>query len=412
MDKNILKTINSTFELVKNGQPESKIDAGRILASNLRVTFPEYDFDVRFVPTKEEKFYMCVIPEFSTINKIIDSIMKNEPSFKTMKKLWKENKMWIIEIDESIIPVFTSRELTALLLHEIGHIVNGNTITNRVGAIIQYELAKAGKPISTMLTKEGIFKKILTIPVLTLCNLSEGKKKNDAIIEEIKADTFAKNAGYKDELITALKKIQNDNKYKYTPDEALQKSMEYSTSAAHQLQLRQANLVKGNMKHIIEKCESPTISSYIKECYDSFFSTGSSDSSVTEEKKMNFLYEQCDRLTENCYFLEFFDIAAKSMKRIEPSMLDYISIKTNMMKTESDKLMLVSYIHNKLDMINYYLELIRNPKTNKKYRIPHTEDELMKMKQRLEQQIAEIVKFRLPDPKRDLWVAYPENYEG
>jgi hypothetical protein len=75
-------------------------------------------------------------------------------------------------------------------------------------------------------------------------------------------------------------------------------------------------------------------------------------------------------------------------------------------------MMLVSYVHNKLDMVDYYLTLLSNPKTARKYRIPYTIDELKALHDRLERYIQDIIDMKLPSKNQGLLVAWPEGYEG
>ena len=145
----------------------------------------------------------------------------------------------------------------------------------------------------------------------------------------------------------------------------------------------------------------------LKDIYFGESATGS----VTKEKKIQFFYEKADKCVEE-YITEFFGLGVKSLDRIDPAELDYIAIKMKSIKTDSDKMMLVSYVHNKLDMVDYYLTLLSNPKTARKYRIPYTIDELKALHDRLERYIQDIINMKLPSKNQGLLVAWPEGYEG
>src|SRR5699024_5034551 len=103
--------------------------------------------------------------------KLVQSIL-DEESDKNLKKIWDENKTWTIEIDNrlltgSFIDV-TGKELTALILHECGHVIYSNSIPQRMTKVMRYEYAKANIGTKNVL-KNGIFKKILQIPILKAC---------------------------------------------------------------------------------------------------------------------------------------------------------------------------------------------------------------------------------------------------
>lgn len=415
IDKKITENIDNVFSLLKDNI-KSKDNATKILSSSLNSLFKDYNFIINVFPSKDEYYFMSIIPEISTIEKIINNLMQDpsgdlKPStIKMMKDLWKKNKKWIIEIDERVLPLFSERELTAMLLHEIGHVVSANAVSTRLLAIIQYELSKAGIEGRAIL-KHGIFQKLLSIPFLSICIVGDAKISSKNLKEEIKADDFAKKSGYRTELITALEKLQKNNTKNFTKEEALQKTMDFSTGAAHQFQIRQAHLVKESMEKLIENCESEVIKGYLTECYDDFFFVSEGSLLMNEDKKISFLYEKCDE-AQNNYITEFFNIGTRTLKRIDPAEIDYILIKTDMMKTESDKLMLVSYIHNKLDTVDYYMEILKNPKMKNKYKVPYSFEELQSLHNKLEKMIQTVIEYKLPDPMRGLLVAYPTGYEG
>ena len=136
-----------------------------MIKTELEDTFG-YEFDIRVViPEKESAafFVMSIYPEVSTMEKIIGSLMTtNKKKDEAVKKIWEKNKKWTLEIDKrlltnSIIKV-DQKELTALLLHEIGHVVCSNSLPTRFVTLLQYEVAK-----TNMKTKLMLKDKILVI---------------------------------------------------------------------------------------------------------------------------------------------------------------------------------------------------------------------------------------------------------
>lgn len=89
---------------------------------------------------------MSIFPTQSTVEKLVDSIL-NEESDKMLKTIWDENKEWTIEIDRRILTgafiEANSKELTALILHECGHVIYSNSIPQRMSKVMKYEYAKA-----------------------------------------------------------------------------------------------------------------------------------------------------------------------------------------------------------------------------------------------------------------------------
>ena len=126
------KTIDAAFSMLKEN-PSATSPLG-IIKDVLDDSFKGLDFSVILAPTTDKgfKFYMGVYPEVSTTDKIVNAILSNKES-KVVSELWKKNTKWVIDIDESIITsdMFTPNELTALLLHEVGHVIASNSINER-----------------------------------------------------------------------------------------------------------------------------------------------------------------------------------------------------------------------------------------------------------------------------------------
>ena len=102
----------------------------------------------------------------------------------------------------------------------------------------------------------------------------------------------------------------------------------------------------------------------------------------------------------------------KNVKRIDPMTIEYIAVKLDSMRSNDDKLMLISYIYSKLDIIDYYLDLMNNPKTANRYIIPHTRNELTNMKLQLEKLKESVVNKKIPEYRYSVRVDYPDGYEG
>jgi hypothetical protein len=98
------------------------------------------------------------------------------------------------------------------------------------------------------------------------------------------------------------------------------------------------------------------------------------------------------------------------MKRIDPADIDYIGLEVNNIKSNDDKMMIVSYIYNKLDTIDYYLALIDSK--NPKYIIPHSRESLVQMRKTLDNYRLAAINRKLPEIKYGVHIQFPEGYEG
>ena len=75
-------------------------------------------------------------------------------------------------------------------------------------------------------------------------------------------------------------------------------------------------------------------------------------------------------------------------------------------------MMVVSYIHSKLDLVEYYIAIMENPNMIKKYNIPHTLSQLKAIRLRLLDLRKAALKQKIPERNRHVLVSWPDGYEG
>ena len=411
LKKEAFKSIDNAFLVL---QEDKASETGKkIIKDSLNEIF-DVDFDIEIIPVNDNSplFVMSVFPEKSVVSKIISAVTTNSGNIETIKKLWQQNKKWTLEIDERILNKnfinCSNRELTALVLHEIGHVVCTNSIPSRISTIIQYEIAKS-KLENKILAADKLFSKILALPILNAC-VSDSRKSDKPLSVEIKADSFAKKMGYQQELLSVLKKITTNQKYPKggTINKNMEEMTKFSINTLNQLKAREDNLLKKNLVSLKKECVSPYIESYIDDFYNTIFETG--DKSISSIEHLTFMENRADSIVEN-YYTEFF-FGKKKLSKIDPAELDYIDIKTNEIKNENDKMMLISYIHSKLDIIDFYLEILKDSKLAKKYNVPNSADQLERMRTRLLTSRENILKYKIPERNKGIIIAWPENYEG
>lgn len=408
MNKDHMINIENAFKVLKEN-PNSTA-AIEILQQSAEDIF-KYKFQVYTIDTTTSPlFFMSVYPDRSTVSKVVDSIAKNESDI--IFKLWKQTKEWIIEIDKRIltrdIVDLTDRELAAIFCHEIGHVIHCNSIPTRLVTILQYELAKTSVGNKSML-KDKIFRKILSLPILNAC--MGGDHDMSSIKEEIKADKFVKSMGYQPELISVFRKYQTGKK-NIDKGKDMKLMSTFTIDALNQFKKRETALLEYTLNEMIKDCDSVYVESFLSEIVHDFFFENT-ETSVTKDKRLNFLYERAAQLEEEFIATEFFGIGKKQLKRIDPSEIDYIAVKIQAVKSVSDKMMLVSYIHSKLDNIDYYIALLKNPKQSRKYNIPHSLKELEELRVYLYKMLNEVINMKLPDRLNNgLLIAWPEGYEG
>lgn len=141
-------------------------------------------------------FGMCVlpvIPDHDVVN-----IVQSDESIRISE--------YYIELDSKLFSAMlglTASELTAILLHEVGHLVNDASPVDTLRKQIDIYLARNGDTLS--ITDSIYYRNILNF------GFSDTIRKLTSIFfdtEEIKADEYVVKCGYGEELESAMEKIQ------------------------------------------------------------------------------------------------------------------------------------------------------------------------------------------------------------
>lgn len=102
----------------------------------------------------------------------------------------------------------------------------------------------------------------------------------------------------------------------------------------------------------------------------------------------------------------------KKLKKIPSDLVSYIQIETEAIKDANDKMMISSYCLGKLEMVNWYLELLKVG--SKKYIVPQSKAHLEMVRDQLMACHKTImgVKITSPNNRPLLDIKYPRGYEG
>lgn len=355
----------------------------------------------------QECYIMSVYPEESTIDKIINAII-SESSDTIITQLWNDTSTWYVEIDSRILTEdmnFTERELAALLLHEVGHVVYSNSVPFKISKVVRFEFAKTHSTTRQVL-KNNIFKKVLSFPILSACNFTRSK---ESLKNEMRADKYAVNSGYGKDLSNAIDKVIKYAGTLNNTEKDMSELMGFSVDTIKQLENRQNHLIRKNLQHMIVSTPSRFTQNVVKGVSNIF--TGDPNSlSYNESKKDEYLYDKVSKISDDFYVSEAFFNRVHKLKRIDPADIDYIGLEINNIKSNDDKIMIISYIYSKLDLIDYYIELIDNK--NPRYSIPHSRESLVKMRETLDKYRRDAIARKLPEINYGVNIVYPVGYEG
>ena len=102
----------------------------------------------------------------------------------------------------------------------------------------------------------------------------------------------------------------------------------------------------------------------------------------------------------------------KRLRKIPADLVSYIQIETEAIRDANDKMMISSYCLGKLELVNWYLELLEVG--SKKYIVPQSKAYLEMVRDQLMACHKEImaVKTTKPGERPLLDIKYPKGYEG
>ncbi len=102
----------------------------------------------------------------------------------------------------------------------------------------------------------------------------------------------------------------------------------------------------------------------------------------------------------------------EKLKKIPTDLVSYITIETEAIKDTNDKMMISSYTLGKLEMVEWYIELLTVG--SNKYTVPHSKSYLEGVRAQLLDCHKQImaVKIANPSDRPIVDIKYPKGYEG
>lgn len=365
--------------------------------------------DVKVINTAgDDMFIMSITPDKSTMEKLSENIVNNESKLYLINELWKKTASWTLKIDNKIFNFLNAEELTALTLHEIGHMIDGDSITTRLIDVVQVGLANT-RIGSRAIMRNELFNKVANLPIITACHFHIDR---NGLTKELKADKMAVSSGYLKELLSAMEKIErkiSSNK-KYdgikSVNADIAASIDYMNQILNNLEHRKTSLVKKNIKDLMRHSpEGSSIYESAEDIMESWYYVESHQSS-----RDKYIEDLASRIANDQYVTEFG--IGRNLEPIKRDQIDYIRVKIDKMTTTTDKLMLLSYINSKVELAQYYLAVLDNKKLSKKYKVPHDSEYLKDIITTLEKLRTLCIDTKLIDTTPRIVVGYPSGYEG
>lgn len=318
---------------------------------------------------------------------------------KYFSKLKPDQKIeYIVEIDDRILTDIAMNigadELTAILLHEVGHVVNEfDEYIRRICYNFSLTLIKYSTYLSflpKMVVKGNRYLLYLYI-INSFTNMGYGVK------SERKADSFAVDNGYGNELASALNKmmksgiksnqINKKSKDIYHDDDMFAK---WTIQTLINLEKRQRDIIRDmNAQKSFEK------SPYIRIVIDK----------IIDDLKLNRTSIYTQELIGEAYdniLQEGLNIFKKP--KVRQRDIDEIRIEVEAMRDYNDKIVILNKIHKRLEQVNT---------AKNKFK---TDKQMLEILETYRSQLNELLKTLLEkkvvDKQYGVFIKYPKGYEG
>lgn len=419
-EQRILKDIELSFENIKREQDvHGSLKSIKMALAKLGIGVKE----ITIVPSDKDEFFgMSVFPETSVSDKIVDCMINNKP-LQAYEEIWTSVNYWIIEIDSKLIYDrqlnANPAELTAALLHEVGHVVYSNTIPQKLNKTMSLAYLQLPAKVKHIIKiEERKFKKVF-LPVVAQAsmNVSYSLKK------EIEADKYVIKMGYGQALDALLQKIllTYGSRFVECDDKEQEKNLKVACNWSSQQVIELQNR-KDILKASIDRVSLVTPSKYIKALFEDmnksiFKGMESMDEIVARRGRGVFVTEGVYMdLTKPESFKYVLEAANKErldkqgrVNKVTQHDVDIVAIQAEKIVNQNDKIYLLDVIYDYIETLDLMDEYLHN---GKKSSVQMTERQIKDIRDQLEALRIQVLKFKIVEKQYGVFIKYPVGYEG
>ena len=416
------KYIESCFRNIKYGK-----DVNRSLVAISNTIKRELDKDVTIEIIKNKSgvfFGMNIYPAPDELVRIAEGLKDKTPTELTEK--WKNIRHWHIEIDSILLEDdinldTTADEMTALLLHELGHVVVSDEVPKRVLRVFKKNLFKRELQFRNIFNSEtsipnGVEWKMMTFPFIEACSnkvfLKSGYGRGIDLKHEYVADEYVVRCGYGVPLRNFIEKLimygEGDmvNKTNAECDNDIEVITNWTFDNLNSLTMRKGKLYKAlkvemkrNPSSIVRVMCDRINKAVFKETPRDFRNV---DVVITE----SFVINGLNKASAN--FTRFVD----KYNRVKPCKLrdlDVITVEIANINNVDDKMFLIECLHDELDRVEYALMLLDQGRVE---RVTQSKATLVQYRDNVMKLLSDAKEARIPEEKYGLFIKYPKGYEG
>lgn len=421
MDKKspAFNSIDNTFsQLKQNPHNKDLVDKiGRLLKAKYNL-----NFEIYVVANKNKEFFgMSVYPEMSMIDELVSEIIRDgshNDRESAITKMWATQKNWVIEIDELILTDgrlnASPSELTAVLLHEIGHVVYDNTVPRRALKVMRYEITKMNYKAKQIIRWRRA-QRLLDLVVIEACSSKNFSKFSK---EELEADKFVVKEGYGDHLYSFIDKLLSVSgnsmidRTEREIEQDVEQVAQWSLDTLRELEFRKNKLLR-MLEVVALRSPSIYVSTLVTKVRADFFSSKSDKNYVAVLQEANLMKEwrKYAVVTEgeliaggssssNCH--------KGKPTRIKQVDIDMILIQSQKIDTLDDKLYVLDLIQSLQNRLEEQYDMHMVKTTN----IPITPKDAINDYLKQLEKLRDVTVKKSVRRSKTFFHKYPKGYEG
>ena len=404
-------------ECIRNIQQEKEIGKNvRLIESAIK---REFDIPVKIsIIDNDKKFFgMCVYPSAEEIQKLTEVLIA-DPSKKKFSEVEKIHREFmsksekVIEIDSILLYDHninaTAGEITAILLHEIGHVVGSNSMVNRMARAKEYMMMKFDNRTRKLIPVISFIPKLFNIVTLQIFS----HQFNLQLMKEKEADELAYKEGYGEELYNVLGKLIANGKGSQVKksnkelDKDVEVTIDWLIVNIKELEYRKDRLKKSLR---ILKLSSPSkfLGDFISGIKDKIFKHD--DEKMIEKAVVvnEAFILSCLRNKKMKAPVGAVDSSGR-VRRLVARDLDIYRAELERVNTVDDKIFLLERLYDLMDVADYAKYMLEeNPK-----KVMQSEETIDAFIAAVQEIIAMTNARKISKTKYGLFIKYPADYEG
>ena len=404
-------------ECIRNIQQEKEISKNvRLIESAIK---REFDIPVKIsIIDNDKKFFgMCVYPSAEEIQKLTEVLIA-DPSKKKFSEVEKIHREFmsksekVIEIDSILLYDHninaTAGEITAILLHEIGHVVGSNSMVNRMARAKEYMMMKFDNRTRKLIPVISFIPKLFNIVTLQIFS----HQFNLQLMKEKEADELAYKEGYGEELYNILGKLIANGKGDQVKksnkelDKDVEVTIDWLIVNIKELEYRKDRLKK-SLRMLKLTSPSKFLGNFVSNIKDKIFKHDD-EKMIEKAVVINEAFILSNLRNKKMKAPAGAVDSSGRVRRLVARDLDIYRAELERVNTIDDKIFLLERLYDLMDVADYAKYMLEeNPK-----RVMQSEETIDAYILAVQEIIAMTNARKISKTKYGLFIKYPADYEG